>query len=149
MTLLTNCISISDLAEVKGKTKNTFYSNANKRPYINNLGSFAYMNKDNLAVEDKPYGLKCIDLSSYIPFVSLCKELGLSDSYLFVNERLGKKYDCIKLSSNRARLFKLSDEFIKLVKQNKVPFAITKQNKEDEKLAETIILMQGIKIGFY
>lgn len=149
MTLLTNCISISDLAEAKGKSKNTFYSNANKRPFIKNIGQFAYINKDNLNDEDKSYGLKCLDLSNYIPFVPLCKELGLSDSYLFVNERLGKKYDCIKLSSNRARLFKLSDEFIKLVKQNKIPFAITKQNKEDEKFTEIIIIMQGIKVGFY
>lgn len=149
MTLLTNCISISDLAKAKGKTKNNFYSNSNKRPHIKNIGQFAYINKDNLTDEDKLYGLKCVDLSSYMPFVPLCRELRLSDSYLFVMERLGNKYDCIKLSSNRARLFKLSDEFIDLVKQNKTPFAITKQNKEDEKFAEVIITMQGIKIGFY
>lgn len=149
MTLLTNCISISDLAEAKGKSKNTFYSNSNKRPYIENIGQFAYINKDNLSDEDKSYGLKCLDLSNYIPFVPLCRELRLSDSYLFCMERYGHKYDCIKLLSNRARLFKLSDEFIKLIKQNKTPFAITKQNKEDEKLAEIVITMQGIKIGFY
>lgn len=149
MTLLTNCISISDLAKAKGKSKNNFYSNVNKRPYIKNIGQFAYINKNDLFQDDKEYELKCIDLSSYMPFVPLCKELGLSDSYLFVMERLGFKYDCIKLSSNRARLFKLSDEFIKLIQQNKTPFAITKQNKEDEKLAEVVIMMQGIKIGFY
>lgn len=149
MTLLTNCISISDLAEAKGKTKASFYSNVNKRPFIENIGQLAYINKDNLTTEDKQYGLKCVDLSYYLPFAILSKALGLSDSYLFCMEKYGHKYDCIRLNTNKARLFKLSNEFVKLVKENKSPFAITQQNKDDEKLAETIIFMQGIKIGFY
>ncbi len=101
--------------------------------------------KDTLPSRYKSAANLCQDLENYYPYSSFSVSIGFCENYLSAKEQqLKKKFDSKQIG--RTRLFKLSDEFIKLIGDGLTPFKLTKDTSQ---YATETIVMQGIKIGFY
>lgn len=108
------------------------------------MGNFVCVLKDSLPEKYKKVSEQCIDLEKYWTYSYINEVLGLSSHYMSVTER---QQPIVSKSFNRTKLFELSAEFIEKINDGLNPFKI--KDKSDEELAKEIVVMQGLKIGFY
>lgn len=108
------------------------------------MGCLVCVLKDSLPLKYKQIADECIDLERYWTYSYINKILGLSTHYMSVTER---QQPIIFKTFNRIKLFELSNEFIEKINEGLNPFKI--KDKSDEELAKEIVVMQGLKIGFY
>jgi hypothetical protein len=127
----------------KAKVSNSLFAQLNLKRQ--KMGFYSCLLKESLPLKYREIAEKeCLDLEEYCSYTLLSTELGMCEDYIAVMERY-KPFEHKKIGG--AKLFKLSTEFIKNINKGLIPFKI--KDNEDEKYAEKIIQMQGIKIGFY
>ena len=93
---------------------------------------------------------ECQDMRNYYPFSSFSKEIVRESSYMAVlaNQRAKANkppFETLKIRGHR--LLKLSEEFIELAQQGLNVYKLGQSDKEED--FKKVIVMQGMKIGFY
>lgn len=132
-------------SELVEKTKVTTSNFSQLKVIKKKMGSLSCLLKDSLPDKYKNIAEKeCLDLEKHWSFSHLSRELGMSEDYI---ADLARRKSLISKKINGIRLFELSTEFIEKIKEGLTPFKIKEET--DENLANQIIEMQGLKIGFY
>lgn len=132
-------------AELVEKTKVTTSNFSQLKVTKKKMGTLSCLLKSSLPDKYKNIAeKKCLDLEKYWSFSYLSRELGMNEDYLC---DLARRKSIISKKINGIRLFELKIEFIEKINEGLNPFKI--KDKEDEELAKEIVVMQGLKIGFY
>lgn len=126
----------------KAKVSDSLFSQMNLQ--TKQMGQLVCIYKNSLPEKYKKIAQNCQDLKEFCSYSFLSDELGMCTDYIAVTERY-KTFEYKKIG--HVKLFKLSNEFVEMIEKGLTPFKI--KDKEDEKYADKIIKMQGIKIGFH
>lgn len=147
MQLYKGHILMTELSKVSGYKLGHLYKLKEFKGVIENIGKVAVIKRDKLR-KFKEFGEKCTLLDGYYPFTDLARQLGLSDSAIYVRDNYRKeKFDKLKICNNN--FIKLPKKFIDLVSIGYTPYAIRNTDKSIEQLCKDSLVLNGLKIGFY
>lgn len=148
MKILKGYVLVSEITKKANKTDPWLHEASYAQ--IEQLGTIPAVLKTSLLVKYQKLANQCHDLEFYYPYAELSRELGRDKDFIGVLDYQRKKknkkpFDSIKIGGYK--LFKLSDDFVELIKQGFTPYKLgAKFDKSDYK---HIITMQDMKIGFY
>ena len=148
MTTLRGYILLFEFYSKASISPPLFY-NSYKDCAIENIGGFNFIKTDTVPEKYKKFAEDCTDLSDYFTIGGLEKAIGVRRNYFRDKTKLkgSKKLILDKLTIGRAVFIKITDDFRRYYEEDFTPFVI--KDEEDESLADIVIDMYDMKIGFY
>jgi len=114
---------------------------------LSKMGGISIVRVESLPQKYKEFAKSCTNIEKYTTMSDLEKDLGMYKDSLYYHMITKNNVQIPYIKIERSIFLILPDEFLELKERGMIPFQI--KDEEDEKEADLIIDMHGLRVGFY